>query len=68
MRSFRLAKPKLMLYRNLQHYEMGEGSKVKHTPVQIVYAGLLGVAQDILGIIKNVDFEALGGKRPKTEF
>ena len=62
MRSFRLAKPKLMLYRNLQHYEMGEDTKAKHTPVQIVYAGLLGVAQDILGIIKNVDFEALGAE------
>ena len=62
VRSFGFAKPKLMLYRNLQHYEMGESTKAKHTPVRIVYAGLLGVAQDILGIIKNVDFASLGAE------
>lgn len=33
---------------------------MKKTTIKIVYAGLLGVAQDILGIIKKVDFEQLG--------
>ena len=27
--------------------------------IRIIYAGLLGIAQDVLAICKNVDFEAL---------
>lgn len=48
------------LYRNLQRYKITIDYREKHTPMRIVYAGLLGVAQDILGIIKNVDFKGLG--------
>ena len=28
--------------------------------MKLVYAGLLGVAQDVLGIVKNIDFRQLG--------
>lgn len=54
-------KPKF-LYRNLQKYEEGSVHAVKGKPLKIVYAGLLGVAQDIKGIIENVDFAALGAE------
>lgn len=50
---------KKFLYRNLQHYEVASEPKSKNTPLKIVYAGLLGVAQDILGIIENIDFKSL---------
>ena len=51
---------KKCLYRNLQHYNIKIDYKEKGTPFKIVYAGLLGVAQDILGIIKNINFKNLG--------
>ena len=47
------------LYRNLQMYEIAEPKTKQSKPLRIVYAGLLGVAQDILGIIKNIDFKKL---------
>lgn len=48
------------LYRNLQRYDLRLSSRTKGGVVKIVYAGLLGVAQDILGIVQNVDFKSLG--------
>lgn len=60
--TFGISNEKLLLYRNLQHYDIGQGTKSKHTPLRIVYAGLLGVAQNILDIIKNIDFAALGAE------
>lgn len=48
------------LYRNLQRYDVKSIRRCKGMPLKIVYAGLLGVAQDILGIVKNVDFRRLG--------
>ncbi|MBQ8722172.1 MAG: glycosyltransferase family 4 protein [Paludibacteraceae bacterium] len=48
------------LYRNLQKYDVNVEFHKKGEVVKIVYAGLLGVAQDILGIIKNIDFKGLG--------
>lgn len=51
------------LYRNLSRNECaGNLDTVNHprSPFKIVYAGLLGVAQDILGLIKNVNFKELG--------
>lgn len=47
------------LYRNLQRYDIGTEKKSRNEKVKIVYAGLLGVAQDILGIISNIDFKSL---------
>lgn len=56
---------KCFLYRNLSRNEQtGSLSRIRHSrkPFKIVYAGLLGVAQDIYGLIKNVDFESLGAE------
>ena len=49
------------LYRNLQTVEQCS-AEVKHRnrPMRIVYAGLFGVAQDILSLLKSVDFALLG--------
>ena len=53
------------LYRNLQPVDNGELPDSADTitdrkPLRLVYAGLLGVAQDILGLVKTVNFKALG--------
>lgn len=47
------------LYRNLQRYQVAKPKTSKGKPLKIVYAGLLGVAQDILSLLKNIDFESL---------
>jgi glycosyltransferase involved in cell wall biosynthesis len=51
---------KVFLYRNLQRYEIVKSLYKSHTPLRIVYAGLLGYAQDVLSIVKEVDFKGLG--------
>ena len=51
---------KLCLYRNFQRYNVDTIVKRRHTPMKIVYAGLLGVGQDILEMVKSVNFKALG--------
>lgn len=53
---------KLFTYRNLQRYDINIEYRKRNSSVKIVYAGLLGVAQDILGIIKNVDFKYLNAE------
>ncbi len=49
---------KYFLYRNLQPTQIESTSKAvrNNDKFRIVYAGLCGVAQNILGIIQNVDF------------
>lgn len=51
---------KQFLYRNLQKYSVSIDCRSRSVPVKIVYAGLLGVAQNLLDVIKNVDFKTLG--------
>lgn len=51
---------KLFLYRNLQHYDLLYSFKSKGNPLKIVFSGMLGVAQDVLGIVKNVPFKDMG--------
>lgn len=51
---------KVFLYRNLQRYDLATPRLAAHRPFKVVYAGLLGYAQDILSIIQNVDFNKLG--------
>lgn len=57
----------LFLYRNLQTYYLGE-HKVKNEKMKLVFSGMLGVAQDVAGLVKNVpwrdlevEFHILGG-------
>lgn len=61
--AFGFAKPHF-LYRNLQpsHLVGGQQPSADRTCLRLVYAGLLGVAQDILGMIEHVDFKQLGAE------
>lgn len=53
------ATPK-MLYRNLQSHPVQEAHSQKHTPLKLVFSGMLGVAQDVFSIVKNIPFQELG--------
>lgn len=54
---------KSFLYRNLQHaIDIPIKNEQPRKPLKIVYAGLLGVAQDMLSIIKNINFKELGAE------
>ena len=49
------------LYRNLQPAEnVLPAVKQKSATLKIVYAGLFGVAQDMLSLLKSIDFKGLG--------
>lgn len=50
---------RLFLYRNLQTYEVIH-AKQRNDTLKLVFSGMLGVAQDVLGIVKNVPFKQLG--------
>lgn len=63
----------LFLYRNLQTYNISE-HKTKNPKLKLVFSGMLGVAQDVAGIVKNVpwkdlnvEFHILGGGRQLEE-
>ena len=51
---------KLFRYRNLKPMDISVGVRRRGDVLKVVYAGLLGVAQDILGIIEHVDFKEMG--------
>lgn len=56
-------KRRAFLYRNLQPLDEAFKSiveKQRNRPMKIVYAGLFGVAQDMLSLLRSVDFIALG--------
>lgn len=53
-------KGNLFLYRNLQHYKLSESYKKKNSTLKVVFSGMLGVAQDVAGIVKNIPFKDLG--------
>lgn len=50
---------KLFLYRNLSKYVTDFNYREKGNPVKICFAGMLGVAQDIYSIVRNIDFKEL---------
>lgn len=52
----------LFLYRNLQHYELGNEQKRKSDVLKVVFSGMLGVAQDVAGIVKNIPFKDIGAE------
>ena len=52
---------KTFLYRNLQPVNPATGTvKQKNERLKLVYAGLFGVAQGMLQLLKSIDFVALG--------
>lgn len=54
---------KTFLYRNLQESEnmaQQDSNGRRKNGLKIVYAGLFGVAQDLLSLVKNIDFKQLG--------
>ena len=51
---------RLFLYRNLQICQTKGIQKVKGEPLKLVFCGMLGVAQDVSSIVKNVPFKELG--------
>lgn len=61
IKQFGFDKPSF-LYRNLQHSLPHALPKNERKPFKIVYAGLLGVAQDILSLIENIDFKKMGAE------
>lgn len=54
------------LYRNgvdSEIFKVKENYKIEEKkPIKLVYAGLLGVAQGVLGVIENIDFEKLNAE------
>ena len=50
---------RLFLYRNLQTYNVGE-HKAKNETLRMVFSGMLGVAQDVAGIVKNIPWKEMG--------
>ena len=48
------------LYRNLQPVQVEKQAKPKGQKLKIVYAGLFGVAQDMLSLLRGIDFVDLG--------
>lgn len=63
----------LFLYRNLQTYNVSE-HRVKNQKLKLVFSGMLGVAQDVAGIVTNVpwkelnvEFHILGGGKQLEE-
>ncbi len=57
---------RLFLYRNLSRVSSEQQTLKENTEwpknLRFVYAGLLGVPQDVLSIVRNVDFESLGAQ------
>jgi len=51
---------RLFLYRNLQYYKEAEPHQKKAHTLKIVFSGMLGVAQDVYGIVQHVNFKDLG--------
>lgn len=51
---------KLFLYRNLQTYDLSGGAKRRGAPLRMVFSGMLGVAQDVAGIVRNLPWREMG--------
>lgn len=51
---------KFFLYRNLQTYDLSGGAKRRGAPLRMVFSGMLGVAQDVAGIVRNLPWREMG--------
>ena len=49
-----------ILYRNLQPVQVEQQPKSRGEALKVVYAGLFGVAQDMLSLLRGIDFVNLG--------
>lgn len=61
----RFPEKKYFLYRNLQPSGADTAKRRtagRHTPLKVVYAGMFGVAQDILSVISRVDYGKIGAE------
>lgn len=50
---------KKFLYRNIQNYDIANGRDARHKTLKLVFAGMLGVAQDVYSIVTNINFKEL---------
>lgn len=50
---------RLFLYRNLQRYQPDYDHRSRHGVLKLVFCGMLGVAQDVAGIVRNIPFKDL---------
>lgn len=48
------------LYRNLQRYKETVPHVRKSHPMRLVFCGMLGVAQNVAGIVRNINFSRMG--------
>lgn len=51
---------RLFLYRNLQTYDLSSEGKHRGEPLRMVFSGMLGVAQDVVGIVRNIPWKEMG--------
>jgi len=51
---------RLFLYRNLQTYDLSGDGKVRGEKLRLVFSGMLGAAQDVAGIVRNIPWKELG--------
>ena len=51
---------RLFLYRNLQAYDLGSDGKTRGEKLRLVFSGMLGVAQDVAGIVRNIPWKEMG--------
>lgn len=52
----------VFLYRNIPRPNLFAGNFKRDERFRIIYAGLLGVAQGVLNIIKNINFQVIGAE------
>lgn len=52
-------KGRFFLYRNLQKYDIGIDCRERNGRMKLVFCGMLGVAQNVAGIVKSVPFHDL---------
>lgn len=61
IKTFHPDKP-LFLYRNLQPGYTTATAKRKNEPLKVVFSGMLGVAQNVLGLVENIPFAEMGAE------
>lgn len=55
-------KGKFFLFRNIPMREPATEPKIRNVKLKICFAGMLGVPQNVLGILKNINFKEFGAE------